>query len=184
MLKKIILFLLGAAAASLVFIIADKKCAPKCEIEEQSGTLLESKIVYDTENIQGYCFPTHTNHIVMDRAYAEKIECIIVGIEPSKSTHRHIHNDTEQLYYVLSGSGYTTMERNGAVEEHTFEPGNVVHIPRNCYHQTFCTSEEPLKYLCVDCFPNGHNPDEPTWEDHVRAMCRDNGWNFDDVVIK
>jgi hypothetical protein len=36
-------------------------------------------------------------------------------------------------------------------------------------------------YLSIDCFVNGPNPDEPTWDSHVVQMCATNGWDFDEV---
>jgi hypothetical protein len=43
------------------------------------------------------------------------------------------------------------------------------------------TSEAFLVYLSVDCFLGGRPTAEPTWESHVRVMCRTNGWDFDSV---
>ena len=37
-------------------------------------------------------------------------------------------------------------------------------------------------YLSVDCFLEGHPTAEPTWERHVRVMCKTNGWDFDSVT--
>ena len=42
-------------------------------------------------------------------------------------------------------------------------------------------SDEPLRYLVVDCFPGGRPSHEPTWESHVRVVCEENGWDFDQV---
>jgi len=173
--KTIITFILGAAVATLIAIVLNKSNSNK---EQDSKPIWSSKIVYSTENTEGYWFPTHASLLIVDRAYTEKLETFFVDIASGKSTHRHIHSDTEQLYYILRGAGYTTMERNGVVEEHAFKEGDVVHIPRNSYHQTFCTSEIDLRYLCVDCFPNGKNPEEPTWDDHARVVCAQNGWNY------
>ena len=39
-----------------------------------------------------------------------------------------------------------------------------------------------LRYIAVDCFLEGRPKDEPTWESHVRAICSEQGWDFDDVV--
>jgi len=33
----------------------------------------------------------------------------------------------------------------------------------------------------VDCFVGGKPKDEPTWESHVSAICKLNGWDFDKV---
>ena len=38
-------------------------------------------------------------------------------------------------------------------------------------------------YLSIDCFVAGPPAAEPTWDSHVRAMCADNGWDFDAVRL-
>jgi len=38
-------------------------------------------------------------------------------------------------------------------------------------------------YLSIDCFTNGPAAGEPTWDDHVRAMCELNGWDFEAVKL-
>lgn len=147
------------------------------KLEQRVG--FPSSIVYDTNKTEGYFFPTHNNLLVMDRAYATATEVFVVEIEPGKATHRHIHNDTEQLYYVLSGKGRVDLERNGKKEQYEILPTQLVHIPLNCYHQTFCSGDEVLRYLAVDCFPGGKNQAEPTWDSHAHAICDMNGWDYE-----
>ena len=119
-----------------------------------------------------YVFKTHINDILLPREEAEVIEAFRVVIEPGKYTHAHVHEDTEQLYCVISGEGraiYTSV--SGVQTEFTMAPGEVVHVPRNIRHQIFCTSaEEPLIYLCVDGFPLGKPQNEPTWDSHYEAV--------------
>lgn len=118
-----------------------------------------------------YTFATHINDMLLPRERAESIEAFYVIIEPGKYTHSHVHADTEQLYYVISGTGRALFTLpNGGVEEVELRPEDVVHVPRNTRHQVFCTSTEPLCYLCVDGFPLGKPKDEPTWDDHYRAV--------------
>ncbi|WP_165698042.1 cupin domain-containing protein [Flavobacterium nackdongense] len=147
---------------------------------------LESKIVFSTQPNQtaGYYFPTHDNLLVMDRSNAEVSEAFIVQIAPNKYTHRHVHDDTEQLFYIISGKGKLTLERLGKKEVFDLLPSNFVHIPRNCYHQTFSQENDTLKYLAIDCFPKGCNPNEPSWDSHARAVCKMNDWNYDEARKK
>lgn len=152
--------------------------------KKTSQAIRPSKIVYSTTNTEDYFFPTHNNLLVMDRAYAEVAEVFVVEVETDKFTHRHIHNDTEQLYYILSGEGKVEIERDGKKEEYPIKPTEVIHIPRNCYHQTFCIGSQQLRYLAVDCFPQGKNLAEPTWDDHARAICEMNSWNYNQSRIK
>ena len=178
--KKIIIFsvfsfVIGFTISFLIFRKAESK---------QSNDPMKSKVLFSTTQTEGYYFPTHDNLLIMDRSNAEVAEAFIVQIAPNKHSHRHIHNDTEQVFYVLSGKGHFDIERNGGKETFHLKPTDFVHVPRNCYHQTFCEGTDSLKYLAVDCFPLGKNPAEPTWESHVKVMCKMNGWNFDDTRIK
>jgi oxalate decarboxylase/phosphoglucose isomerase-like protein (cupin superfamily) len=142
---------------------------------------LKSKILFSTSETEGYFFPTHDNLLIMDRSNAEISEAFIVQIAPGKFTHRHVHDDTEQLFYILSGKGKLNLERTGHMETFELLPANFVHVPRNCYHQTFCEGTDTLKYLAIDCFPHGHNPAELTWDDHARAVCKMNNWDYNEA---
>jgi len=147
---------------------------------------LTTKVIYSTADsvTEGYYFPTHDNLLVMDRANAETCEAFIVQVAPNKFTHRHIHDDTEQIFYILSGKGRLDLERGGKKEKFILNPKDFVHVPRNCYHQTFCEGTDSLKYLAIDCFPKGHNPEEPTWDSHARVVCKMKGWSYDEARIK
>jgi quercetin dioxygenase-like cupin family protein len=118
-----------------------------------------------------YCLKTHINEMLLPREKAEIIEAFRVIIEPEKCTHLHAHDDTEQLYYVISGKGYghfTTAD--GKTSVYDLQPEDVIYIPRNTEHQIFCKGSDPLVYLCVDGFPQGKPTEEATWDDHFRAM--------------
>jgi len=167
--------IIGALIASLTFYFTQKK--PTVQTRE-------SKIVYSTTKTEGYYFPTHNNLLVMDRSYAETSEVFVVEVAPKKHTHHHIHNDTEQIFYVLSGKGALKLERNGKTETYQLEPTQLVHVPRNCFHQTFGGESDTLRYLAIDCFPSGHNPDESTWDQHAHAICKLNGWDYNKARIK
>jgi mannose-6-phosphate isomerase-like protein (cupin superfamily) len=118
-----------------------------------------------------YTFPTHVNDVLLPREQAECVEAFGVVIEPGKFTHDHVHEDTEQLYYVISGQGRAAFAfADGRREEFPLQAGDLVYVPRSTRHQVFCAGEEPLTYLCVDAFPRGKPAGEPTWEDHYRAV--------------
>ncbi len=145
-----------------------------------------TKVVYSTAEsaTTGYYFPKHDNLLVMDRSNAEVAEAFIVQVAPSNYTHRHIHDNTEQIFYILSGKGRLELERCGEKESFTLNTKYLVHVPRNCFHQTFCEGTDSLKYLAIDCFPMSYNPDEPTWDSHARAVCKMNNWSYDETKIK
>ena len=52
-----------------------------------------------------YRFPTHVNDLVMDRVEAETSEVFIVVLEPGEAPPLHVHDDTEQIFYIMEGRG-------------------------------------------------------------------------------
>lgn len=118
-----------------------------------------------------YQFKTHINEMLLPREAAEGIEAFHVIIDPGKQTHAHVHEDTEQLYYVIAGRGRIEMTHSDeSVTEWTLAPQDVVYVPRNTRHQVHCIGHTALRYLCVDGFPLGTPAHEPTWDDHYRAV--------------
>jgi mannose-6-phosphate isomerase-like protein (cupin superfamily) len=143
------------------------------------------KYVFDTAETVRYRFPTHTNDLVLDRADAETSEAFLVVLEPGEAPPLHVHHDTEQIFYVISGEGELQVgagERDAPAPGFPVRPTNLVRIPPHAWHRIFCRGDRPLVYLSVDCFLAGRPKDEPTWESHVRVMCANNGWDFDSVV--
>ena len=136
--------------------------------------------VFKTDRTTRYRFPTHTNLLVMDRAEATASESFITVMEPGEAPPLHVHHDTEQVFFVLSGEGRLI---TGADEQDQgpIVPGDLVRIPPGTWHKVPCVGDEPLRYLVVDVFPGGRPSAEPTWESHVRVVCEGNGWDFDAV---
>ncbi|MEX2501350.1 MAG: cupin domain-containing protein [Trueperaceae bacterium] len=133
----------------------------------------------DADTIR-YRFPTHANHLVMDRADATTSESFVTVMEPGESPPLHKHDDTEQVFYVLSGHGRLEIGPD-AEYQGDLRPGHLVRIPPGTLHRVPCVGNEPLRYLVVDCFPGGRPTEEPTWESHVKTICAENGWEFDKV---
>jgi len=127
-----------------------------------------------------YRFPTHTNLLVMDRSQAEAAEAFLVVLEPKEAPPLHVHDDTEQVFYVVRGEG-TLYIGAGDAERFPVKRGDLVRIPPHTQHRIRASAKDRLVYLSVDCFPGGRPKDEPTWESHVRGVCQLNGWDFDKV---
>ncbi len=138
--------------------------------------------VFDTQKTRRYRFPTHTNDLVMDRSEAVSSEVFIVVLAPGEAPPLHQHDDTEQIFYILEGEGRLEIGPEQARQTFAVKPGNVVRIPPSTLHRIEATGGSTLTYLAVDCFPAGRPHAEPTWDDHVRAMCRQNGWDYAQVV--
>jgi mannose-6-phosphate isomerase-like protein (cupin superfamily) len=139
------------------------------------------KYVFSTNSAIRYRFPTHTNELVMDRSEAESSEVFMVILEPGESPPLHVHHDTEQVFYIIQGSGILQITADTEIKT-PVKIEDVVRIPAHTPHRIRCDSSEKLVYLCVDCFINGHPVEEPTWESHVRVMCTQNGWDFNKVI--
>ena len=138
------------------------------------------KYVFDTKQVKRYQFPTHINDLVMDRAESTTSEAFIVVLQPGEAPPPHKHDDTEQVFYVLEGKGRLTIGDQD--EQYPVEAGNLVRIPPSALHCIEADGDEPLRYLAVDCFVGGRPEEEPTWDSHVKVICRNEGWDYDRIV--
>ena len=141
--------------------------------------MAHSKFVFSTQETTHYRFPTHVNDLVMDRAEAETSEVFIVVLEPGEAPPLHVHHDAEQIFHVMEGTG--RLEIGEELKSYDVNPGDVVRIPPHTFHRIHCTSPKALRYLSVDCFVGGKPKDEPTWDSHVREICKLNGWDYAQV---
>lgn len=68
-------------------------------------------------------------------------------LAPGQATERHYHAETEEIYYVVEGSG--KMELDG--EHCLVDVGDAVLIPPGAWHQ-IRAGDERLRFLCC-CSP-------------------------------
>ena len=140
----------------------------------------QSKFVYDTSEGVHYRFPTHACDLILDRSEAATSEAFIVILEPGEAPPLHKHDDTEQIFYILEGTGVLTIGKNG--KNFPVKPKDLVRIPPKVYHKIKATGDQRVLYLAVDCFMGNHSTAEPTWDAHIRALCKEQGWDFNEVV--
>jgi len=57
-----------------------------------------AQIVFDTQHVVRYRFPTHTNDLILDRKDSEVAEAFLVRVEPGETVPLHVHSDAEQLF--------------------------------------------------------------------------------------
>lgn len=69
-------------------------------------------------------------------------------IAPGGSTVRHHHKASEEIYYLVEGSG--TMEIDGEVRQ--VGVGDAVLIPPGAWHRITASEDGPLRLLCA-CAP-------------------------------
>jgi mannose-6-phosphate isomerase-like protein (cupin superfamily) len=70
---------------------------------------------------------------------------------PGRETTRHYHRESEEIYFVLSGSG--EMEVDG--DRRAVGPGDAILIPPGAWHQ-ITTGDDPIRFLCVCAPPYRH----------------------------
>lgn len=136
--------------------------------------------VFPTSKVKRYRFPTHVNELVIDRANAATSEVFVVVLQPGEAPPLHKHGDTEQIFYVLDGAGVLSI----GAKRKTFpvRVGDVVRIPPKMFHSIRCRGKKSLCYLAVDCFVGGRPRKEPTWDSHVKVLCKQQGWDYQAVV--
>ena len=69
-------------------------------------------------------------------------------IDAGESTVRHHHKVSEEIYYLVEGTG--TMELDGAVAE--VAAGDAILIPPGAWHQITASGDGPVRLLCT-CSP-------------------------------
>src|SRR4051812_41499596 len=105
-----------------------------------------------------------------------------VTLDPGGAPPLHVHEDAEQVFFVLEGEAELTIGRE-APETMPVKVGDLVRPPPGTWHSIRATGDRRFVYLSIDCFTAGPPAAEPTWDCHVRAMCELNGWDFDAVRL-
>ena len=139
-----------------------------------------TQYVFDPSDAVRYRYPTHTNDLILDRRDGTAAEAFFVILEPGEAPPVHTHPDAEQVFFILEGEGLLGIGPE-SLETYPLKGGDFVRTPPGIAHSVRCLGEKRFVYLSVDCFTNGPDPDEPTWDSHVRTMCATNGWEFDAV---
>jgi mannose-6-phosphate isomerase-like protein (cupin superfamily) len=74
-------------------------------------------------------------------------------LEPGQRTERHYHAESEELYYLVEGTG--EMEIDG--ERSQVGPGDAILVPPGAWHQITAGDAE-LRFLCC-CAPGYQHAD-------------------------
>ena len=90
----------------------------------------------------------HRNSCIRNQTLAE------ARLPAGASTTRHRHPKTEEIYYLLEGTGL--MDIDGQTQEVTV--GDAIAIPPGAVHQITNQGEETLKFLCC-CAPGYEHED-------------------------
>ena len=137
------------------------------------------KYVHHTRRLKRYRFPTHINDLIFDRADARCSEAFMVVLGPGGGPPLHKHDDTEQVFYVIEGRG--TLSVGQEMQPHPVAERDVVVLPPGTWH-TIRAEGGPMRYLAIDCFVSGEARKESTWDEHARVLCKEQGWDYGNVV--
>lgn len=81
---------------------------------------------------------------------SQEMGAVALFFEPGQGHSRHIHNDADQIIYVISGQGEHIAESaDGTSVTEKVGPGSLIYIPRGSHHSTFNTGWEPMRVLAV-----------------------------------
>ena len=92
------------------------------------------------------CEPSLTN--------AEHLTVAHVWLEPGQGHLRHNHPGSEEILFIIAGTGEQMVEtdleeKGGKPETFNVKPGDLIHIPASVYHQTINTGKETMQILAV-----------------------------------
>jgi mannose-6-phosphate isomerase-like protein (cupin superfamily) len=93
-----------------------------------------------------------TELIRPERGDSRNVSVAEAVLAPGGSTRPHLHRESDEVYYVLSGKGIATVEANESV----VEPGACILILAGRTHCVQCTGDEPLRILCICAPPYTH----------------------------
>jgi quercetin dioxygenase-like cupin family protein len=119
-------------------------------VNQESSSPRNMKVVKDILKGKIYEFGSNSTVLVLDRAETDQCEVTVVSWPPHHRGAMVAHNDKEQTFYVLSGSGVVTVD--GETKE--IEPGDVVFVPFNTPHTTEA-GDVTLTYLCMNSIVGG-----------------------------
>lgn len=80
----------------------------------------------------------------------EKYQCLktityisLAQLQPSLTYEAHQHEDHEEIYYIIKGTGSITIED----EVFKFRDGDIIYIPVNAVHSVTNDGEEMIEFL-------------------------------------
>jgi mannose-6-phosphate isomerase-like protein (cupin superfamily) len=94
---------------------------------------------------------------LIDRTTSEITQCSLAEevLPPGRAVTPHHHNQTEEIYYILSGRGWMTV----GDEKREVSAGDAIYVPRGHRHTLENTGAEPIRLLVV-CGPAFSYEDE------------------------
>jgi mannose-6-phosphate isomerase-like protein (cupin superfamily) len=91
-------------------------------------------------------FTTKDGSLIRELQHTQAQSLAEAKLEPGQVTERHYHRASEEIYFLLDGTG--VLELDGQLRD--VQPGDAVLIPPGTWHQI--RALEPLRFLCC-CSP-------------------------------
>lgn len=91
-------------------------------------------------------FTTKDGSLIRELQHTQAQSLAEAKLEPGQVTERHYHRASEEIYFLLDGTG--VLELDGQLRD--VQPGDAVLIPPGTWHQL--RALEPLRFLCC-CSP-------------------------------
>jgi mannose-6-phosphate isomerase-like protein (cupin superfamily) len=98
-------------------------------------------------------FVTADGSLIRELLRGEEQSLAEATLNPGQATERHHHAASEELYYLLEGTG--DMEVDG--ERRRVGPGDAVLIPPGAWHQIRNDGGGDLRFLCCCAPPYSHD---------------------------
>ena len=103
-------------------------------------------------------FVTKDGSTIRELHHTDKQSLAEATLEPDQATERHYHRETEEIYFVVKGSG--DMEVDGVHKR--IAVGDAVLIPAGAWHTLHNNGTSELRILC--CCAPAHSHDDTYFE--------------------
>jgi mannose-6-phosphate isomerase-like protein (cupin superfamily) len=98
-------------------------------------------------------FTTKDGSTIRELHHTELQSLAEATLEPSQATERHYHRATEEIYFVVKGSG----DLEVAGERRRIRPGDAALIPPGAWHTLENDGSSELRFLCCCVPPYSHD---------------------------
>ena len=88
--------------------------------------------------------------MLLPREMTESLQLALVKLKKGSLTPKHTHEDEEQAYIILKGSGIVRLNN----EQEKVGEGMIVYIPRGTEHEIRNTGKDDLTYIYVANWPS------------------------------
>jgi glycerol-3-phosphate cytidylyltransferase len=111
-----------------------------------SGLKAHVKEVIDAPTMKGDVVKDNETYTIVDNVELDGLTVSTTILHPAKKTSGHSHDDIEEVYYFIKGTGSMTLGNNNF----SISTGSTITIPSGVFHQVTNESvEEDLVFICT-----------------------------------